>query len=93
VFSAIDDGAEAVAVIKWNCDAGDDGARLLDLRAAVQRQVHCDLVAESGDGAGQSPDYIGQSSGFRVWNTLGCSEQHVHGASAEARINIWMRAA
>ncbi len=62
----------------------------MGLRLPVERQVHCDLVAESGDGARQGSDYVGKSSGFGKRNTLGCGKQDVHRASAKHE-QSWMR--
>jgi hypothetical protein len=90
--AAVNDGAEAVSVVKGNGDAGDHGMRILQMRLPVERQVDCDLMTKRGNGTGQGSDDIGKASGFRKGNTLGCSKEDVHGASAGTRTEVRMRA-
>jgi hypothetical protein len=79
LLAAIDYGAETISVIKGYGDAGDDGTGIFQKCLPVERQVHCDLMAEGGEGARQGSDDVGKSSGFGKRNTLGCGKQDVHG--------------
>ena len=88
LLAAVEHRAEAVMVVKGNGDAGDDGARILQMGLPVERQVHCDLMAEFGDGARQGSDNVGKSSSFGKRNTLGCGKQDVHRASGKARTEV-----
>ncbi len=88
LLAAVHNGAEAVTVIERNGETGDDGAGIFEKRLClpVERQVHCDLVTESGNGTRQGSDDVGKSSGFGKRNTLGCGKQDVHVASAMQEI-------
>ncbi len=78
LLAAVDHRAEPVSGRQTDGDAGDDGTRIFEMGLPVQRQVHCDLMAECGDGTRQGSDDVGKTSGFGKRNTLGSSKQDVH---------------
>src|SRR5208283_3483826 len=80
-YAAVKYRTEAVPVIEWDRDAGDDFARILQLGLFVTRKKDGDLVPQISERERQGTDDVCQPASLGKRHALGCREGDMHETS------------
>ena len=79
--AAVEHRAEAVAVVEWHGDAGDNGARIVELGLPVAGKKDRDLVTEVSQRWRQGSNDIREPAGLGKRHALGCRKGDMHETS------------